>query len=253
MAEVQISCPLCSSLLEVDVSASGMQIECPGCQGVIVVPDLSELQEDASFGSHAVGNDAAGSEEAIAELGCPHCQGLFQVTQEMEGAEVACPHCQQVVTVPAISEAPPEEVTSAPPLTAPAQSSPQPPSPSQPAPSQPAPSQPATSQPATSQPAMPVATGATSMSGGPMQGAPGSESVAEKPGKQRETVVIPTEDGDYVAVREPVKTVGKGSEEIELRRLSPEERLQRRRVTNAIMIFFCLTILILVFMLLKDR
>ena len=224
MAEVQISCPLCSSLLEVDVSASGMQIECPGCQGVIVVPDLSELREDESFGSHP-----AGSEEAIAELGCPHCQGLFQVTQEMEGAEVACPHCQQVVTVPVISDAAPEEVTSPPPFTVPVQPSPQPPAPIQQAPIQQAPIQQAP------------------------QGAPASESIAEKQGRQRETVVIPTEDGDYVAVREPVKTVGKGSEEIELRRLSPEERLQRRRVTNAIMIFFCLTILILVFMLLKDR
>mgnify|MGYP003345685553 CR=1 FL=1 len=215
------------------------------CQGVIVVPDLSELREDESFGSHPAG----GSEEAIAELGCPHCQGLFQVTQEMEGAEVACPHCQQVVTVPVISDAAPEEVTSPPPFTVPVQPSPQPPAPIQQAPIQQVPIQ---QVPIQQVPIQQVPIQQAPIQQSP-QGAPASESIAEKPGKQRETVVIPTEDGDYVAVREPVKTVGKGSEEIELRRLSPEERLQRRLVTNAIMIFFCLTILILVFMLLKDR
>lgn len=64
------------------------------------------------------------------------------------------------------------------------------------------------------------------------------------------SVVIPTDDGKYVALREPVKTVGKGSQERELRVLTPEEKQKRRFVRNVIVYTIGLVILIVTFALL---
>ena len=58
-------------------------------------------------------------------------------------------------------------------------------------------------------------------------------------------LVLPTPDGDYVTVenKEGVKTISSKGEEIEIRKLSPEERARRRRVKNAVM--FTIAILLL--------
>jgi hypothetical protein len=58
-------------------------------------------------------------------------------------------------------------------------------------------------------------------------------------------LVVPTPDGDYVTVenKEGVKTISSKGEEIEIRKLSPEERARRRRVKNAVM--FTIGILLL--------
>jgi hypothetical protein len=58
-------------------------------------------------------------------------------------------------------------------------------------------------------------------------------------------LVLPTPDGDYVTVenKQGVKTISSKGEEIEIRKLSPEERARRRRVKNAVM--FTIAILLL--------
>lgn len=56
-------------------------------------------------------------------------------------------------------------------------------------------------------------------------------------------VAVPTEDGGYVTVRETPKTIGKGDDEIELRRLTPEEKAKRRFRRNVIMFTVCMAIL----------
>lgn len=48
-------------------------------------------------------------------------------------------------------------------------------------------------------------------------------------------IVLPTEDGGYVTLRDPVKTIGHGDEEIELRTLSPEEKARRKLKRNLIL------------------
>lgn len=48
-------------------------------------------------------------------------------------------------------------------------------------------------------------------------------------------IVLPTEDGGYVTLRDPVKTIGHGDEEIELRTLSPEEKTRRKLKRNLIL------------------
>ena len=67
-----------------------------------------------------------------------------------------------------------------------------------------------------------------------------------------ETIVIPTEDGELVAVHERAKTVGKPGQEIELRRRTPEEKARRRLVKNLVMGGFCLIVLAVTFFLLKN-
>jgi len=49
-------------------------------------------------------------------------------------------------------------------------------------------------------------------------------------------IVIPTEDGGYAKLHEPVKTVAIGDAEMELRRLSPEEKAKRRNRKSLIML-----------------
>jgi hypothetical protein len=46
---------------------------------------------------------------------------------------------------------------------------------------------------------------------------------------------IPTEDGGFIKLQEPVKTIEHGGEEIELHRLTPEQRARRRMFKNMIM------------------
>jgi hypothetical protein len=48
-------------------------------------------------------------------------------------------------------------------------------------------------------------------------------------------IVLPTEDGGYVTLRDPVKTIGHGDEEIELRTLSPKEKARRKLKRNLIL------------------
>ena len=56
-------------------------------------------------------------------------------------------------------------------------------------------------------------------------------------------VAVPMEDGSLVTVREKPKTLGRGDSEIELRRLSPEEKAQRRMRRNLILGAFCMVIM----------
>lgn len=46
---------------------------------------------------------------------------------------------------------------------------------------------------------------------------------------------ISVPDGGPIRLREPVKTVGVGDDEIELRSLTPEERARRRLIKNLIL------------------
>jgi hypothetical protein len=67
------------------------------------------------------------------------------------------------------------------------------------------------------------------------------ESSSPYPGEQvapktaEGTVAIPTEDGGFVTVRDSVKTVEFQGEEVEVRRLTPEEKQRRRFIKNIIM------------------
>ncbi len=59
------------------------------------------------------------------------------------------------------------------------------------------------------------------------------------------SILVPTDDGNYIALREPIKTVSKGNREVELRRLSPEEKARRRFKRNLLVAAFGMVFLIL--------
>jgi hypothetical protein len=59
-------------------------------------------------------------------------------------------------------------------------------------------------------------------------------------------IVVPTPEGGFVTVRETPKTIGHGEEEIEVRRLSSQEKAARRLRNNLIFGGVCLLILLLV-------
>lgn len=67
---------------------------------------------------------------------------------------------------------------------------------------------------------------------------------AASPVFQSEAAGIPTDDGGFVKLREPVKTVEVGGEEVELHRLTPEERSRRRFFKNIIMAIIGIGILV---------
>jgi hypothetical protein len=58
-----------------------------------------------------------------------------------------------------------------------------------------------------------------------------------------DTVVIPTDDGRYVAVRQKEKTIRFKGEEVEVRRLTPEEKARKRFVKNVVMGLFGIAVL----------
>jgi DNA-directed RNA polymerase subunit RPC12/RpoP len=66
-----------------------------------------------------------------------------------------------------------------------------------------------------------------------------------RPGEAADgSVLIPTEEGKYIALREAVKTVSVGGREVELRRLTPEEKASRRFRRNLFVAGFGLIFLI---------
>lgn len=64
------------------------------------------------------------------------------------------------------------------------------------------------------------------------------------------TLAIPTEDGGVVEVEERGKTVAFGGEEVEVRRLSPEEKQRRRFIKNIVMAILGVLLLTIVTMVL---
>jgi hypothetical protein len=68
---------------------------------------------------------------------------------------------------------------------------------------------------------------------------------ASIPQRAKDEFLIPTERG-YVGIHEPVKTVQRHGEEVELRKLTPEEKARRRLVRNTILFAFCILTLIVV-------
>ena len=66
-------------------------------------------------------------------------------------------------------------------------------------------------------------------------------------------IAVPTPEGGFVAVRESeTKTIKSGNQEIEVRKLSAEEKAKRRRRNNLILGGFCLLVLFVVMLILMN-
>lgn len=159
-------------------------------------------------------------------VACPHCEKAFRVSRKHVGLPVACPHCGQAST---------------------AREQPARPTP--------------TVRRAVGQHVCPQCQNLFQLDTGTVSGqqvvcptcaavvtiSPPVPPVSEPPPGPRTTVQvqteshptaagiqIPTEDGTIVTVREPIKSVRKGSRMIQLRQLSPAEKQRRRTRRNII-------------------
>lgn len=243
MSAVQFHCPLCDGLFQVDDALSGIEVNCPHCQGLVMVPDFAGPPQPTS--------------ETL-QLSCPVCTGPFQVTAEMSGQQVTCPHCQQVVAVPELDgfptgySPPPEPMlppTAAaavdvnafypPGYQAPATRT----EPEHPREESLLPPSAGGGTVRTASPSDLLPPGAADTTAAVSERKPLPAAIPERSAK--DPVLIPTDKG-YVGVHEPVKTIRRHGEEVELRKLTPEEKARRRVVRNTILFLFCVVTLIVV-------
>lgn len=278
MAEVLFHCPICTGLLAVDSSMAGCQVACPTCQGVVTIPAMeAPAPAPPSFAPPA---PPALPPDAMASLNCPLCTGLFQVMASSQGQQVTCPHCGGLIQVPLFdtgdpssAAAPPYGSPYEPPYSSapdPAHASPgplwapQPLFPSAPSvPSPPPPWQP--ERPSASRPIPLHQAAPESFAPAPanrpipatpsLPGFPVFDPAKKEPTKATRSepvAMLPTEDGGTVALHDPVKTVGRPGQEIELRQLSPEEKAKRRLTRNIIMVTASLLLLLIVMVVLMQ-
>jgi hypothetical protein len=141
-------------------------------------------------------------------VACPACGGWFAATAAMAGASACCPQCAAAFLVPRPTAAP----TPAPPVTAP--------------PATPAPE-------IIADPVEPTPVPPATASAEPLPPCPA-------PDHERAPAAAAAE----LQFRDPVKTVGRGSNAIALRRLTPAEKDARRRRRNIVMLLTGAAILI---------
>ncbi len=107
MSAVQLHCPHCGGLFQIDESLFGQQVACPLCASLVAIPNM---------GPPDVGPPPLPPELAAApppapdalQMGCPVCAGLFQITPDMAGQQISCPHCYTAVLLPEFGSATPE-------------------------------------------------------------------------------------------------------------------------------------------------
>lgn len=272
MVALQFTCPHCSGVFQVDSSMSGGQVACPHCRNVVVLPATSGAApvQPTYPQTPGVQQPFPAPTTLAPQPQQPHEQPVRPPSPQ---APVSAPVQEQAVTPPSSGQ-PLRPVPIAPqtpqqPIGGPTQQ--QPTTPVSPAPApvptvQPTGTGPRApeSQKATPKPTSPKPTGAKAGSRplpmsapipvptSPAQAAT-SPAVGSTPGVQSrgpsgggEPLVIPTEDGTFVTLREPLRTVGEGDEEIELRSLTAEEKERKKLKKNLIVWGFGLVIIAIV-------
>ena len=155
----------------------------------------------------------------LMSLACPSCGGMFQVPPSAAGLELPCPTCRQIVTIPGPAPAP---ITATPP----------------PLPQVP----PEDSEPVES--LLP-----------PGAADPGVVPQAEMPlpaAPRPVLVTVAPSDANPLAIMDRPMTVGEGVDQVEVRRLTPEEKARCRAVRNVILFAIGVAIL-LAFIVYKSR
>jgi len=264
MAEVLFHCPLCTGMLSVDSSMAGCQVACPTCQGVVTIPAIEAPAPPPSY------PPPAPATESVASLNCPLCTGLFQVLASSQGQQVACPHCGGLIQVPLFSAGDPSGMNAPPPYGNPYEPPITPPAPAapartpqplfQPPPAPPSPAPPWQPERRAAQRPIPLheAPGgsfAPPLSNRPIPTSPAAPHIPHfNPDKTEPTrtiraepvALLPTDDGGVVALHDPVKTVGRPGQEIELRQLTSEEKAKRRVTRNIVMVAASLLLMVIV-------
>lgn len=85
-SNIEFNCPLCDLRMAISSEYVGQPVVCPGCTGVINVPDKAEPDTP---------------EQPKLTFNCPHCGQLMEGQDEWVGQQVACPACNGLLVVPA--------------------------------------------------------------------------------------------------------------------------------------------------------
>jgi DNA-directed RNA polymerase subunit RPC12/RpoP len=241
-------------VLQIDTAWAGTEVACPHCQGAISLPPADAMQ-----------------------LACPLCSGPFQVTAAMAGQQVGCPHCGHPVTIPPLDPAPSPAAVDAGVVQPPPKVEREP---KRPIAADRLPPGMSTRPAARASDRLPPGTAPSREAPAtiPVDSLlpPGADflpppSAAEEPSRveallppgaaavdlaaaarprpftpvllPQEAVALPTPDGGQVTIKDTPKTILSGDDEIELARLSREEKSRRRFRRNLILWGICLAIL----------
>lgn len=240
---MELSCPVCMGPFQVLTDFAGQQVHCPHCQQIVTVPGCSEPPTGvvASPLSPSLGYSPPPPKPFLP----PVSMRLPPSTPDaVESKDLYPPGYQPHRSM---APAPVEERDLYPPGY-------QPPRKERPDAERESPGQKAFPP---TDPLLPPSTGGAMLKRPeaddllPPGAAAAAASVERKPlpaptpKRPKEEVLIPTERG-YVGVHEPVKTIQHHGEEVELRKLTPEEKARRRLVRNTILFAFCIILLIVV-------
>jgi hypothetical protein len=264
----QLGCPICSGAFQVTRSMGGQQVACPHCNNAVLLPDFEGPSPTAPEPPAADWAEPPQADPTPAPASAYIAPTPAPPEWSSPSAE---PHSQDV---PARFEAPEDLL---PPAAAKEEKSPQrtAPVPEEksesllpPAAKSKTPKQSARQPSKQVEELLPPAAAKTKATAASKSASPADELLPPAAGKRQDakskqlkdeeepnrsgrsgvaadgSILVPTDDGRYIALREPVKTIAKHGQEIELRRLSPEEKAQRRFKRNLFVATFGLLFLI---------
>lgn len=273
MVALQFTCPHCAGVFQVDSSMSGGQVACPLCHGVVMLPAMGGATPVQPTFPEPTGAQPQFPTFPANQPQQPQEQPIRPPSPQ---APVSGPAQEQAITppgpeqplrpVPIVPQGPQQPVGGQKPVGGPSKQQPV-------TPVSPTPGPVTTGQPSGTGPRAPDSQKTTPK---PTSRVPGDDKTGSRPlpmsapipvptrPEQNATptasasapsaqsqgsahgsasLVIPTEDGAFVTLREPVKTVGEGDEEIELKSLTAEEKEKKKLKKNLIIWGFGLVVI----------
>jgi len=223
-----LACPTCTGPFQVLTSMSGQQLGCPHCGSPVTIPPLAPAEPPAYRHSP----DFSGDRMAYSAESAPPVQTIAPPREDRfrPGGPAPSPQSEDRLP-PAAARRRIDDLL--PPGVAAVPSEPEPAAP--PAPANERPPGAAAGE-STAPAAQQVALPQTPKQPAPLQGKLPAGSI-----------VVPTPDGSFVTVRETPRTIGFGDEEIEIRRLTSDEKANRRLRNNLILGGLCVLIILVVF------
>lgn len=273
MVAQQFTCPHCAGVFQVDSSMAGGQVACPHCRNVVVLPAMGAVAPAQPTFPQTPGVQQPFPNVSAPQPQPPHEQPVrppspqAPIVGPVQEQAVKAPGAGQPLRpVPVVPQQPQRPAGGQTPIRTPSQRQPITPASPTPRPiptSQPTVTGPRTadSQKTTPKPTSPASgrdkTGSRPLpmsaprpvptsptrSAAPTPSTPVPSTPSQRPTGGGKSLVIPTEDGTFVTLRDPIKTVGEGDEEMELKSLSPEEREKKKLKKNLIVWGFGLVII----------
>jgi hypothetical protein len=249
MPVVPLQCPLCAGLIQIDTALAGQTAICPLCEGVIGLPPAEALAAafsppagDASAGPLPPADDLPPQSDRLPPSSKPATPRPPPEPLFRRPTEDRLPPAAKLQAVEQPAERPVEQNDAIESLLPPGAGVVGPP--------------PAVTEPAPARPKklidslLPPGAASASAAAAPGEQVPIPAAPRRGPLTPIQlpagTAAVPTPDGGFVTIKDTPKTIVHGDEEIEVRRLTPAEKAQRRFRRNLILGGICLAILLAV-------